>query len=204
MLTCDISTFWGRAQSWGELQHWSPKVLVASPPCTWFSTLQNINQRHYTEEDRTHRDKQAMSLLSFAVSCCKSQYDAGRGFIFEHPWKATSWQRQPLVELAGLDGVGSIDFDQCCTGLVGPNGQPIKKRTKLLTNIPPVLLRFSQHQCSCSMKHLRIEGACRGIPLARYCQVYTTVLCDEILVCIDEYVHGRDLDATPIMAETVS
>ena len=87
----DLSTFWGRAQSWGELQHWSPKVLVASPPCTWFSTLQNINQRHYTEEDRTHRDKQAMSLLSFAVSCCKSQYDAGRGFIFEHPWKATRW-----------------------------------------------------------------------------------------------------------------
>ena len=203
--TCvDLSTFAGRAQCWGELQYMSPKVLVASPPCTWFSTMQHINQRHYTEETRAIRDAEAMSLLNFAVRCCKSQHDKGLWFIFEHPWRASSWQRESLVALAALDNVCSVDFDQCSTGLAGPNGQPIKKRTKLLTNIPSIMSCFSGHQCSCSQQHLRIEGSCFGVALSRYCQVYTPFLCDDILACIRACVHGSDLELAPIMAEPVS
>lgn len=200
----DLSTSAGRAQSWGELHSSSPKALVVSPLCTWCSTIQNLNKRHYTEEIWARREDQARSLLNFAVACCKSQYDKRRWFIFEHPWKATSWQRGALVALAALDNVRSVDFDQCSTGLAGPNGQPIKKRTKLLTHIPSVISRFSQLQCSCSTKHLRIEGSCHGIPLSSYCQVYTRFLCDAILTCIHECIHGYDADATPIMAELVS
>ena len=142
----DLSTFEGRARSWSELCSTKPKVLVASPPCTWFSTMQNLNKGHYSEDVWARREQLAMSELSFAALCCKLQYTDGRGFIFEHPWTATSWHRAPLVELAALDGVASIDFDQCSTGLVGPNGQSIKKRTKLLTNVPGVIVRFSAHQ----------------------------------------------------------
>ena len=40
----DLSTFEGRARSWSELCSTKPKVLVASPPSTWFSTMQNLNK----------------------------------------------------------------------------------------------------------------------------------------------------------------
>ena len=103
-----------------------------------------------------------------------------------------------MVDLANLDGVASIDFDQCATGLVGPNGQPIKKRTKLLTNVPEVLERFAGRQCTCAVAHLRIEGSCLGVPLSKYCQVYTPKLCDELLERVRQSVHGPDLDLTPI------
>lgn len=187
----DLSTFEGRAQSWSELCSTKPKVLVASPPCTWFSTLQHLNKGRYSVDVWARKEQLAMSLLSFAALCCKLQYTDGRGFIFEHPWTATSWHRAPLVELAALDGVASIDFDQCSTGLVGPNGQSIKKRTKLLTNVPGVIVRFSAHQCSCTTDHLHIEGSCLGIQLSRYCQVYTPRLCEELLWSISDYVHGH-------------
>ena len=154
----------------------SPKVLGTSPPCASFSSLQNINQRHYTDATRTIGDVQAMSLLDFAVPCCRWQHRSGRGFRFEHTWKATSWQREPPQALATWDGVGAVDFDQCTMDVVGPNGQPTKKRTELLTHIRGVLSRFSDLQCSCTTEHLCIEGSCLSISLSRYCQVYTPFL----------------------------
>eukprot|EP00973_Karenia_brevis_P039554 5460696-Karenia_brevis.AAC.1 len=100
----------------------------------------------------------ALSLLSFAVRCCSEQHRTGRFFIFEHPATATSWRTAPLLHLQGLDGVGAVDFDQCATGLTAPGtGRPIKKRTRLLTNVQAVIDRFAQLQCACTEPHQVIE-----------------------------------------------
>ena len=63
----------------------------------------------------------------------------GRGFVFEHPAGATSWNNPSLQSLIAMDCVLSVDFDQCATDLRGPNGQPIRKRTRLVSNMPSVI-----------------------------------------------------------------
>ena len=185
----DLNSFDGRALTWAALRSASPRVLVASPPCTWFTRIQFLNARHYTTDIVAVREATAMSLLDFAVRCCSEQFNHNRGFIFEHPWQATSWQISPTLRaLANLPTVAAVDFDQCRTGLVGPNGQPIKKRTRFLTNMPQVVTCFAQLQCNCKEKHLNLMGACNGIQLSSYCQVYTPMLCDTILECVRAYV----------------
>ena len=69
----DRSTFEGRAQAWNELCSTKPKVLVASPPCTWFSAMQNLNKGRYYEDIWAREEQLAMSLLSCAALCCKLQ-----------------------------------------------------------------------------------------------------------------------------------
>ena len=47
--------------------------------------------------------------------------------------------------LVNLDGglVRCVTFDQCRYGLWYPNGQPMKKRTRLMANIKHVVFEFS-------------------------------------------------------------
>ena len=184
----DLNTPMGRAQSWHELEIYQPRVLVVCPPCTWYSKMQNINRHHYSEETIARRQKEADALLEYALRCCREQLTHQRGFVFEHPTKATSWKHPSLQSLTGMYGVESIDFDQCATDLRGPNGQPIRKRTRLVSNMPSVIEAFAELQCACRKPHLTIEGACMGIQLAKYCQVYTPLLVDILLDCADRHI----------------
>ena len=190
----DLLTTLGRSQSWHELQSSKPGVLIVSPPCTWYSAIQNLNMHRYSADVREARSRDAGQLLGYALRCCKEQLLCGRGFVFEHPWKASSWKLPAVTEFLCLDGVATIDFDQCATGLQGPNGQPIEKRTRLMTNMPQIVEVFSKLQCKCKVKHLNIEGACLGVRLGPYCQVYTPALCDQLLGCSASYIHGDDLE----------
>ena len=165
----DLSTCDGRAQSWNDLQAACPTLLVASPPCTWFSCMQNINRHRYTDDVRSSRGSAALSLLSYAARCCAEQHRNGRFFVFEHPHTATSWHMTPLLDLHALAGVAEVDFDQCATGLVAPGtGLPIKKRTRLLTNLPEILFRFAHLQCTCVQPHQICEGSSMGIRLSTF------------------------------------
>ena len=184
----DLSTPMGIAQSWHELEIYKPRVLLVCPPCTWYSKMQNINRHHYSEETIAKRQKEADALLEYALRCCREQLTHQRGFVFEHPSGATSWKHPSLQSLIAMYGVESIDFDQCATDLRGPNGQPIRKRTRLVSNMPSVIEAFADLQCACRKPHLTIEGACMGIQLAKYCQVYTPLLVDILLDCADRHI----------------
>ena len=186
----DLNTSMGRAQSWHELETYRTRVLMVCPPCTWYSKLQNANMHHYSEETIAERRHAADTLLGYGIRCCKEQLSWQRGFVFEHPSGATSWNHPALKSLIAMDSVLSVDFDQCATDLRGPNGQPIRKRTRLVSNMPCVIDAFADLQCDCRKPHLTLESRCMGIQLSKYCQVYTPLLVDIILDCADRHIKA--------------
>ena len=68
-----------------------PKMLIASPPCTLFSALQNINMHNMTVEDVKRHVEDAATHFAFAVLMCMRQAQNGRVFMLEHPVAASSW-----------------------------------------------------------------------------------------------------------------
>ena len=93
----DLLTALGRAIAWHDIGTYRPTLLMSSAPCTIFSTLQNLNRGRVPEETRQHRWDVGMSLLDFAMKCCRRQHDAGRYFVHEHPRSASSWMPVPSV-----------------------------------------------------------------------------------------------------------
>ena len=63
----------------------NPKMLIASPPCTMFSALQNINMHKMTAEDVTRRVEDAVTHFAFAVLMCMRQAQGGKLFMLEFP-----------------------------------------------------------------------------------------------------------------------
>ncbi len=73
--------------------------------------------------------------VDFVMEICKRQHRAGRYFLHEHPWQASSWRLDSVSEVAGLDGVLKVQADQCqfdSEDVV--SGNPVRKRTGFLTN----------------------------------------------------------------------
>ena len=77
-----------------------------------------------------------------------------------------------------LPGVSSVVFDQCMVGLVSPSGNPMRKRTRLLTNSQAVVSAFSNKMCDCSHCHQIIQGSDMGIKLSVWAQKYPENMCD--------------------------
>ena len=77
----------------------------------------------------------------------------------------------------GIPGAGSIGFDQCMLGLKDPDCQLLKKRTKLISNLLPLLSDLQKHPCVRGHGHGRVSGAIRGHRLSTWSQVYPLELC---------------------------
>ncbi len=193
----DLATVHGRAAVWAYLEKFKPKCVVVSPPCTCFSQLMASNKSRM--DPKTYASKYALgvSLLSFAMGVCKFQHSQGRLFLHEHPSAATSWGTPCVDEVRGLPGVSEAVFDQCCFGLTAPwTGEPMKKKTTLMHNIPPVQQMFDGRMCCCKPgAHRTIQSTHMGVKLSLHSQVYPPPLCDAILLCLQR--HLQSLEAVP-------
>ena len=133
-----------------------PLMLILSPPCTAFSTLQNLNP--WTAR-REREFWQGVTLLKFAMELAKEQVEQGRYFIFEHPASASSWKRKEVTAVTGMNGVRIYTADQCMYGLVAPKGKseklPAKKRTRFMSNAPEAEDELSQ-KCDNSHQHQQL------------------------------------------------
>eukprot|EP00973_Karenia_brevis_P052790 7337101-Karenia_brevis.AAC.1 len=68
-----------------KLKDERPWLLIVSPPCTPFSSLQWWNFPRM-ERDKVHKlFEDGLKHLAFAVTLCIAQVKAGRKFILEHP-----------------------------------------------------------------------------------------------------------------------
>merc|ERR1712242_631286 len=81
-----------RQRARGQICREKPFLVVGSPPCTEFSSVQNLNRRHFSAAEARRRRAEAMTLLGFALEVYRLQLDAGRHFLHEHPASASSWQ----------------------------------------------------------------------------------------------------------------
>ncbi len=66
-----------------------PKLIIGSPECTMFSSLQTMNKKYWSRETKV-RYMEAVEHIKFVVKLYRKQVEAGRWFLHEHPAGASS------------------------------------------------------------------------------------------------------------------
>ena len=142
-----------------------PLILLGAPPCTVFSPMQNINQKHHIGDAWEKKKQDGMDLLLFATQCYWDQIERGMFFLHEHPATASSWGLNALQELEAYPGIHVVTADMCRWGMrvrdeiPEDQGQPylVKKPTKWMTNCKP-LAELLSLRCDGTHSHVRLEG----------------------------------------------
>ena len=96
-----------------EIRELRPALLILSPPCTKFSLLQNLSKAKRDEAKFQEDLKEAKQHKSFCMELARLQMANGRGFLYEQPAGATSWQEDDVLELANHPDVEVIRCDLC-------------------------------------------------------------------------------------------
>ena len=109
--TWDLLTAIDQKSAKRLLQKDKPALLIASPPCTAFSILQNFNK---PVKDEVLRN--AIKMVDFSAEMCLLQHKSGRKFVFEHPVSSRAWSLPSVKKLAELEGMYAVSFDQCMFG----------------------------------------------------------------------------------------
>ena len=182
----DILTGWDfqrsnlRSLSLELLAWFNILFLILSPPCTIFSELQRLwNIKKWSREVFQGKWNEGMVYLAHSMDAAMAQIRAGRYFVFEHPWRASSWQTPPVRAVMSQPGVQVMDFDQCCLGLTSKvSKMPMRKRTKLMTNSGAVVRLFQGCQCDRSHIHQTIQGSEGGVRRSVWAQLYPAQMVD--------------------------
>ena len=74
----------------------------------------------------------------------------------------------------------TCEFDRCRYGLTSPQGKPVKKPTRFMTNMPAIVDEFGGKKCTCTVPHDLCEGSIYGIKVSRYCQKYPPAMCNAL------------------------
>ena len=90
----DLDNPSARKAVWEHLQVERPLLLVGSPECKAFSTLQNLNKGSKAYEETLAK---GLDHLKFVCQLYEFQAKNGRLFLHEHPWAASSWN-VPSIE----------------------------------------------------------------------------------------------------------
>ena len=142
-----------------------PMILIGAPPCTVFSPMQNINQKHQQGPAWEQKYQEGCDLLQFASQCYWDQIERGMFFLHEHPSTASSWNMECIAEVAAHPGVYTVVSDMCRWGMKVRDEIPedptqpylIKKPTKWMTNCRP-LAELLSLRCEGNHSHVRLEG----------------------------------------------
>ena len=154
-----------RQQVRKDIEREDPLILLGAPPCTVFSPMQNINQKHHIGDAWEKKKQEGMELLIFATQCYWDQIERGMFFLHEHPATASSWGIDAVKELEAHPGVHVVTSDMCRWGMrvrdeiPEDQGQPylVKKPTKWMTNCR-LLAELLSLRCDGTHSHMRLEG----------------------------------------------
>lgn len=196
-LSADILTGWNfnnidtRIAMVVEVKVRRPQVLILSPPCTWFSTLQNLNWYKIPVDHREQKLCEAILHVEFCCMLMRLQVQGGRKVIFEHPKSALSFKFvKQLKEFVDAEGFMNLDIDQCLFGLVSPKKHmPLKKATLVLTNLQELKPYLQGKKCHGGHQHKPILGSEGGVSLSKHAQIYPEGLCKVFAQAIAQ--HAR-------------
>ena len=140
-----------------------PWLLVASPPCTMISLLQNLSLAKRDDAVVRMEVERAIKHLAFAVFLCKKQAAESRKFALEHPATASSWQLALTTELLSLASAERVTFDFCILGMKIEEGdglglKPVKKRTSVVMNSVKLAAELKQRQYKGDHVHANTLG----------------------------------------------
>ena len=182
-LSVDLLTGWNlldpdvRVALVQEIKRRRPRVLMMSPPCTWFSGLMNLNWSKIKPVVREQAFRDATLHLEFCMLLADLQETQGGGWAFEHPDSAKSW-RNKKVEDARQRGALMARFDQCMFGLVSKvDKTPMRKRTRFMTNMHELHAVFHRKFCDCSHDHVAVQGSEGGERRSVWAQRYPPAMC---------------------------
>ena len=177
------------------IDEYKPKLVIGSPMCTMFSTLQNLTA--WTPE-KGKRWVEARSHMKFMVEVYRKQLEAGRFFFQEHPARATSWGLREIRKLAASQGVFISQADQCMYGLNtwGPDGrkEPAQKRTRFMTNSQAISHQL-RRKCPGAHRHQQLLGG-----RAQYAARYPEGLCKAICQGLMEEKRWQDMGLKSLLS----
>ena len=169
-----------------------PLVLIGSPMCTAYSTMNRINYARMDPIEVEHRLAAARKHLEFCARLYDIQWRSGRYFLHGHPDEAGSWQEKCIQRLLAKHGVIRTKCDQCMYGLKSKDEKgigPARKRTRFMTNSPCVARRLSK-MCPNGRgyevhRHVRLENG-----RTKAAQIYPRELCRQICEGIREQMEA--------------
>lgn len=192
-LSVDLLTGWNlldsdvRVALVQEIKRRRPRVLMMSPPCTWFSGLMNLNWGKIKPVVREQAFRDATLHLEFCMLLADLQEAQGCGWAFEHPDSARSWHNQK-VEATLQRGALLARFDQCMFGLVSKvDKTPMRKRTRFMTNIKHLKIAFNKKFCDCSHDHVTVQGSEGGERRSVWAQRYPPAMCEAAVRAFQGY-----------------
>ena len=153
-----------------------PSLILLCPPCTTFSSLRYLSNFKRQPKVVAAEEEEGLRHLRFSILIAKLQHRNGRGFLFEHPKRATSWKRPELQQLRDEPGVYAVDVDLCRFGLTTTQGQPALKPTLLLTNIEELAITLGRR---CDGHHKKHQPLLAGE--AGHAAKYTPLFVENIL-----------------------
>ena len=106
-----------RTQARHDIAMEDPLIVLGAPPCTVFSSMQNINQKHHGTPEWQNRFAEGLTLLQFSVEVYWDQISRGKFFLHEHPATASSWELSVIRDLAEHPGVTTVTGDMCRWGM---------------------------------------------------------------------------------------
>ena len=120
----DLTTGWDfnredhKRQAWKRVQEESPYLLIGSPPCTYFSMLQELNLAVHGNKPEwrakfEHEKRKAIAHVEFCCSLYWHQIQQGRHFLHEPPWSARSWRLPCVAKLMDHPTVEVVEGHMC-------------------------------------------------------------------------------------------
>eukprot|EP00913_Durusdinium_trenchii_P018599 g17477.t1 len=97
-----------------EIRKRKPRLLVTSPPCTKFSTMQHLRTNWDNWEEEI---AEATDHVDFSMEMLGEQLDRGAHGLHEHPRTAKSWDLPSVRNYVNNDQVILVKGDQCRFGL---------------------------------------------------------------------------------------
>ena len=94
-----------RRKCWQILEEQRPWLVIGSPPCTYFSVInQGLNYPKMDPREVARRAAEGRALLGFSLQVYRWQVERGAYFLHEHPASASSWNLAEVQKLSSHPG----------------------------------------------------------------------------------------------------
>lgn len=168
-----------------------PFMVIASPMCGPFSSLQNMNYAKMPAAEVKDKLDKAMEHVKFCLEICLKQHMEGRLFLFEHPAGATSWWTTMIEQIAAMEGVYKTTFDFCTVGMQS-GGVAAKKKTKVLTNSHAIHTLLREALCRGDHWHMVLTDGRAG-PCQEYPETFCRLICEGVKRELDSIKWKQEL-----------
>ena len=158
---CDLESEAGRQRLFTDLLGHQPQHIWFAPVCRPWSAWSNLNGARSLEafDDLQQKRQDMLGQLALGIVLLRYQVDHGRHLHWEQPSTSLMLRLPGLREIR--ENTLAATFDMCRVGdLRDPaTGQPMRKRTTVLTTLPALWETLDARYCLGDHEHQNLEGS---------------------------------------------